>query len=147
VAALLCNPSAGTVLLTMQFRIATVRNGNPGGILTEVCAGKLDGSRPDETMRREIREETGYELRELQHVMSLFPSPGAYTERLDLYLARYQPGDKKALGGGLEEEGEDITLRELPFEDALAMIDRGEIQDAKTIILLQYAALKGVFSR
>lgn len=146
VAALLYNPQQKTVLLTAQFRIATVRNGNPSGVMTEVCAGKVDSGSAEETMRREIREETGCDVQTLRHVMTVFVSPGAYAERLDLYLAEYTQECNTGQGGGLKEEGEDITLREMPFEEAQAMIESGEICDAKTIILLQYAALKGIFT-
>lgn len=145
VAALLYNRKRRTLLLTEQFRIATVRNGNPRGIMTEVCAGKVEGGTSDDTMLREIREETGYQVASVSRVMSVFASPGAYAERLELYVAHYEHDEKTSAGGGLEEEGEDIKVREVTFDDALAMVDDGRIWDAKTVILLQYAALKRLF--
>ena len=148
VAVLLYNKSTGTVILTRQFRIATVFNGNISGMLTEVCAGMIDGAAsPDETVRREIEEETGYRLTDVTPVMRLFMTPGALTEMLHFYVAAYSPAQKKSTGGGLAEEGEHIELLELPYSEAMAMVERGEIIDAKTVILLQYAGLHGLLSR
>lgn len=141
VAVLLYNAARKTVLLARQFRIATTRNGHPSGMLLEVCAGKMEDLSADETVLKEICEETGYELKEAKHIMSVFMSPGAFTERLELYVAAYTPEQKVERGGGLAEEGEDIVVQELPFTEALAMIENGQIIDAKTILLLQYAAL------
>lgn len=144
VAVLLYNAARRTVLLIRQFRLAVVRNGNPDGLLTEVCAGKIDDLSADETIVKEIREETGYEISDVKHIMSVFPSPGSFTERLELYVAEYSPEQKAEAGGGLEEEGEDIEVMEIPLDQALAMIKDGRIRDTKTIILLQYAALNGL---
>jgi nudix-type nucleoside diphosphatase (YffH/AdpP family) len=143
-AVLLYNADKGTVLLIRQFRLATVKKGNPSGLLVEACAGKTDDLSPDETIIKEIWEETGYAVTHAEHVMSVYPSPGSFTERLELFVAAYSPEQKKGDGGGLKDEGEDIDVIEIPFKDALSMIWNGEIQDGKTIILLQYAALKGL---
>ncbi len=144
VAVLLYSKARRTVLLNRQFRIAIVCNGHPSGMLTEVCAGKIDDLPADATVLKEIREETGFVLPAVQKVLSVYMSPGAFTERLDMYIAEYSPEQKQAKGGGLKEEGEDIEVLEVPFDDALKMIGNGEIIDAKTIILLQYAALNGI---
>ena len=145
VAVLLYNKAQGTVILNRQFRIATVYNGNPGGMLTEVCAGKIEnGLSPDETVRKEIEEETGYSLKDVMPVMKLYMSPGAFTEMLHFYVAAYTPVDKKKEGGGLKEEGEQIEPEELPYGKAMEMVQRGEINDAKTVLLLQYAGLHGL---
>lgn len=147
VAVLLYNRERRTVLLIRQFRVASVRNGNPDGMTIEVCAGKVDNLPPDETILKEIWEETGYKVSEAKQIMSVYPSPGAYTERLELYTAEYRAEDKEGEGGGLKEEGEDIELLELPFDEALGLVDNGTIRDSKTIILLQYASIKSLFSK
>jgi len=145
---LLYNREHGTVLLTSQFRIATVYNGHPDGMLTETVAGKIeDGLSAEETARKELREETGYVVGELTPVTTLFMSPGSFTEKLHFFTALYTAGDKKNEGGGKAEEGEAIELQEVRFEDALSMLRRGEIVDAKTVILLQHAALEGLLDR
>lgn len=142
---LLYNKKQKTVLLTRQFRIASFLNGNTTGMLLETPAGLLEeGEQPANTMMREIKEETGYEVGEIHKVCEGYSSPGAYTELLYLYVAEYTQKDKVEAGGGLKEEGEDITLVELPFDEALAGIAKGTIRDLKTILLLQYAAWKAL---
>lgn len=78
-------------------------------------------------------------------MFDVFMSPGSVTERLHFFAAPYRPVDRTTAGGVLEEEGEDIEVVELPFDDALDMVDDGRIADAKTILLLQWAALRGPF--
>lgn len=146
VAVLLYDKARGTVLLNRQFRLVTVYNGLPDGMLTEVCAGKIEGGlSPEETVRKEIREETGYAVGEVTPVMRLYMSPGALTETLYFYVAAYTPAEKVEAGGGKADEGEAIELQEIPFSEAMEQVKRGEIVDAKTVILLQYAALQGIF--
>ena len=137
---LLHNPAAETVVLTRQFRLPTFVNGNPSGLLIETCAGLLDDEHPDAAIVRETEEETGYRLREVQKVMEAYMSPGSVTERLYFYLAEYSPTTERRGGGGIEEE--EIDVLELPFAQALAMIKTGEIQDGKTIMLLQFLRLQ-----
>ena len=132
-----------TVLLTRQFRLPVYVNGHPDGMLLETAAGLLDGDSPEDGIRREAAEETGHRVGEARHVFDVYMSPGSVTERLHFFAAPY--GTPASAGGGVAAEGEDITVVELPFTKALAMIRTGEIADAKTIMLLQWAALDGPF--
>jgi nudix-type nucleoside diphosphatase (YffH/AdpP family) len=134
-----------TVLLTRQFRYPVYVNGHPDGMLLEAAAGLLDDDSPEDAVRREVEEELGITVGEVRHVFDVFMSPGSVTERLHFYAAPYRPADRTTAGGGLAEEGEDIEVVELPFDEALRMIDDGRIADAKTIMLLQWAALRGPF--
>ncbi|HEX8326291.1 MAG TPA: GDP-mannose pyrophosphatase NudK [Hymenobacter sp.] len=137
---LLHNPAADTVVLTRQFRLPTFVNGNPTGLLIETCAGLLDNDHPDTAIIRETEEETGYRLTAVEKVMEAYMSPGSVTERLYFYLAEYSPNTERLAGGGVEEE--EIEVLELPLREALAMVATGEIQDGKTIMLLQYLRLR-----
>lgn len=140
VTALLYNKEKGTVLLTRQFRLATYLNGNSSGMLLEACAGLLEeGETPEETMIREIEEETGYAVKSVEKLFEAYSSPGVYKELVHYFLAPVTEGQKNSEGGGLAEEGEDVKLVELPFEKAIQMVAKGEIRDAKTIVLLLYA--------
>ena len=129
-----------TVLLTRQFRLPTYVNGNATGMLIETCAGLLDGDDPEGAIRRELREETGYDVSEVRKVFEAYMSPGSVTEVLYFFVAEYSRSQRTSAGGGVEEE--DIEVLEMPIERALSAIDSGEIKDAKTIMLLQYAAMK-----
>ncbi|MGC5743636.1 GDP-mannose pyrophosphatase NudK [Chryseobacterium sp. NFX27] len=141
---LLYNKISGTVILTRQFRLPTFINGNTTGMLIEACAGLLDNDNPEDCIKRETEEETGYKISKVEKVFEAYMSPGSVTEILHFFIAEYSPEMKIANGGGLEEEGENIEVLELSFNDALAMIDRGEIMDAKTIMLLQYLRIKSI---
>ncbi|MFI1585419.1 NUDIX domain-containing protein [Embleya sp. NPDC020630] len=134
-----------TVLLTRQFRLPAYVNEHPDGFLIETAAGLLDGDAPEEAIRREAAEETGHVVGTPEHVFDVYMSPGSVTERLHFFAAPYSPGTAAGLGGGIAAEGEDIDTLELPFTEALAMIRDGRIADAKTIMLLQWAALDGPF--
>jgi len=136
----------GTVLLTRQFRFPVYVNGHPDGRFVEAAAGLLDSDDPETAIRREAAEELGVRIGELEHVLDAYMSPGSVTERIHFYAAPYTPADRIADGGGLPEDGEDIEVLELPFADALEMAVDGRIADAKTIMLLQWAALRGPFS-
>lgn len=144
---LLYDREHGTVLLTRQFRYPVYVNDHPDGMLVETAAGLLDDDDPEDAIRREAAEETGHTVGELEHVFDVYMSPGSVTERLHFYAAPYGPATRTSDGGGLDEEGEDIEVVELPFAQALKMIGTGEIADAKTIMLLQWAALSGPFAR
>ncbi len=137
---LLHNPATDTVILTRQFRLPTFVNGNPTGMLIETCAGLLDNEHPDVAIIRETEEETGYRLTAVQKVMEAYMSPGSVTERLFFYLAEYSAATELHGGGGIEEE--EIDILELPLRQAIAMIATGEIQDGKTIMLLQHLRLQ-----
>jgi nudix-type nucleoside diphosphatase (YffH/AdpP family) len=134
-----------TVLLTRQFRYPVYVNGHPDGLLVEAAAGLLDDDEPEAAIRREAIEETGHEVGELTHVFDLYMSPGSVTERLHFYAAPYSAETALHAGGGLADEGEQIDLVELGIDEALAQIGSG-IVDAKTILLLQWAALSGPFA-
>lgn len=144
VAILLYNREEQTVILVRQFRLPVYVHDSGDGMLIEAAAGVLDKVSPQARIRSEAEEETGYRVRNIEKVFEAYMSPGTVTEKLHFFLGEYDPGDRGE-GGGLEEEGEDIEVLELPFREAMAMITRGEIEDAKTILLLQYAALR-VFS-
>lgn len=130
-----------TVLLIRQFRLPTLGNGLDDGLLVETPAGLLDAAAPEERIKAEVEEETGYRLDNVQHLFDAFMSPGSVTELLHFFAAEYRADQRIADGGGLHEEGEDIELLELPFDEALAMARDGRLLDGKTIMLLQYAAL------
>ncbi|MFJ1897293.1 NUDIX domain-containing protein [Streptomyces sp. NPDC088115] len=145
---LLHNTVRRTVLLTRQFRLPAYVNGHPDGMLIEAAAGLLDGDAPEEAIRREAAEETGHVIGAPEPVFTVYMSPGSVTERLHFYAAPYDPVTPVTAlndGYGVAEEGEDIATLELPFDEALAMIRSGDIADAKTIMLLQWAALDGPF--
>lgn len=139
-AILLYNLARRSVVLTRQFRYPAFVNGHDA-LMVEVPAGVLDAASPEDCIRAEAEQEAGYRVREPRKVFEAFMSPGAVTERLHFFIAEYEPGDRVGDGGGLHDEGEDIEVFELPFDAAMAMAARGEILDAKTIMLLQYAAL------
>ncbi|WP_051813494.1 NUDIX domain-containing protein [Streptomyces sp. NRRL S-340] len=136
----------GRVLLTRQFRYPAYVNGHPDGMLVEAAAGLLDADDAYTAVRRESAEELGVTLGPLAHVLDAYMSPGSVTERLHFFAAPYTPADRTGTGGGLEEDGEDIEVLELPFRQALDMTRDGRIADGKTILLLQWAALHGPFA-
>lgn len=130
-----------TVLLTRQFRFPAYVNEHIDGMLIETAAGLLDDDAPDVAIRREASEELGVTVGDLQHVFDLYMSPGSVTERVHFFAAPYVRNDQTGPGGGLQEEGEDIEVLEIPFDEALAMTSDGRIVDGKTVILLQWAAI------
>lgn len=140
---LLHNPATGNVVLTRQFRMPAFVNGHDG-MLIEAAAGLLDHASPDERIRAEVEEETGYRVRNLRKVFEAFMSPGSVTEKLYFYLGEYDASTRIGHGGGIAEEGEDLEVIEMPLSEALAAIERGEIVDGKTIMLLQHAALQAM---
>lgn len=142
-AVFLFDPVRRTVLLTRQFRMPTYINGNAEGMLTEVCAGVVEGDDPQACILREILEETGYQVPAVEKVAEVYTSPGAVTEKLFLYQAKYHPGMRKEAGGGVTHESEDIELQEWSYDQVLEALEGSAIRDAKTLILLQHAALFG----
>jgi nudix-type nucleoside diphosphatase (YffH/AdpP family) len=142
---LLYDAERRTVLLTRQFRFPVYVNGHPDGMLVETAAGLLDTDDPATAIRRETTEEVGVTVEKLEHVFDAWMSPGSVTEQLHFYAAPYTATDRNAAGGGLPDDGEDIEVVELDFDQALQQISAGQIADAKTIMLLQWAALQGPF--
>jgi nudix-type nucleoside diphosphatase (YffH/AdpP family) len=140
-AILLYAPKERTIVLTRQFRLPPHLNGD-GPMMVEVPAGMLDGEEPAVAARREAIEETGYDPQDLQFLFEAYASPGSVTEKTAYFLGHYTPGERVATGGGLASEGEDIEVFEVTLEEALGMIGRGEIVDAKSIILIQALALR-----
>ena len=138
---LLYNTIRKTVLLIKQFRLPTYLNNNETGVLIEACAGVLEEESPEACIRRETEEETGYQLTEIRKIFEAYPSPGASTEIIHFFVGEYNAEMKVGDGGGLKEEQENIEVIELPFAEAYDMIATGEIRDAKTIMLLQYAKI------
>ena len=137
---LLYNKAQGTVVLTRQFRMPTYLNGNESGMMIEACAGLLEEDNAEDCIRKETEEETGYKIKDVKKVFEAYMSPGSVTEILYCFVAEYEKDMKVNEGGGTDEE-EDIQVLEIPFEKALAQIASGEINDAKTIMLLQYAQI------
>ena len=141
---LLFNAERNTVVLIRQFRFPTFVNGNADGMLIEACAGQLDGDDPETCIRREAMEETGFQIRNPRKLFEAYMSPGSVTEKLHFFAAEYEAADRVAQGGGHEHEGEDIEVLEMTLPEALEQIKTGAIQDGKTIMLLQHAALVGL---
>lgn len=141
---LLFNAQRGTVILTRQFRFPAYVNGCADGLLIEACAGLLDGDDAESAIRREVAEETGFAVTAPRKVFEAYMSPGSVTEKLHFFVAAYDDRDRLDAGGGDAAEGEDIEVLELPLARALEMIASGQIEDGKTIMLLQHAALTGL---
>lgn len=140
-AILLYNTARKTVILTNQFRMPTYINGNPTGMLVEACAGLLDEDNPEDCIRRETEEETGFRVKEVRKIFEAYMSPGSVTEVLHFFVAEYDKTQQIHAGGGMEHEQENIEVLELDFSTALKMIETGEIKDGKTIILLYHAMI------
>ncbi len=142
-AILLYDPDRGRVLLVRQFRLAAYFAVGQEAII-EVCAGKLEGLDAAARIVMEVQEEIGYAIKTPRFLFEAFMSPGVFAEKLSFFAAAYSPADKTGAGGGLADDGEDIEVLEPTLDEALAMITRGEIIDAKTVLLLHYAKLAGL---
>ena len=104
--------------------------------LIEAPAGMIDpGEAPEATARREAFEEAGVGLGALELVATCWTSPGVVAERVHLFLAPYGASDRKAAGGGLAREHEDINVQELPLAELWRLADEGRLQDIKTLTL------------
>jgi nudix-type nucleoside diphosphatase (YffH/AdpP family) len=143
-AILLYNSIEKTVILTRQFRLPTYLNGNKSGMMIEVCAGLLDKDQPEQCIIRETEEETGYSVKTVRKVFETYMSPGAVTEILHLFVGEYDSTMKVGDGGGAGNEQENIEVLEYRFDETFALIESGEIKDAKTIMLLQYAKINNL---
>ncbi|POY39004.1 GDP-mannose pyrophosphatase NudK [Solitalea longa] len=141
---LLYNKAQRTIILTRQFRLPTFVNGNESGMLIEACAGLLDKDNPEDCIRRETEEETGYKVTDVRKVFEAYMSPGSVTEILYFFIAEYTKEMKVSEGGGVEHEEENIEVLEIDINEGMKMIERGDIKDAKTIMLLQYVKLNNV---
>ena len=142
-ALLLYNREKQTIILTKQFRMPAYINTPEDGFVTEVCAGMLDNDSPEKAVIREAEEETGYRVTEVQKVFECYTSPGTLSELAHLYIGEYDDSMKVNAGGGTDAD-EDIEVLETSFKAALEMVKTGEIKDAKTIMLIQYAQLQGL---
>ena len=132
------------MILTRQFRLPTFINGNSTGMLIEGCAGLLDKDNPEDCIRRETEEETGYKVSEVRKIFEAYMSPGSVTEILYFFIAEYSKSMKVNEGGGVDHEEENIEVLEITFADAMRMVESGEIKDAKTIMLIQYLRLHNI---
>jgi GDP-mannose pyrophosphatase NudK len=141
---LLYNKEQKSVILTRQFRLPTFVNGNESGMLIETCAGLLDKDNPEDCIKRETEEETGYKVSEVRKIFEAYMSPGSVTEIIHFFVAEYSKDMKVSEGGGAEHEEENIEVLEFKIEEALKMIETGEIKDGKTIMLLQYVKLHNI---
>lgn len=138
---LLYNREKNSVVLTRQFRIATWVNGNADGMLIEACAGLLDHDSPEDCIRKEAIEETGYVVGEVQKLFELYMSPGGVTEIVHFFAAEYSDALRENKGGGVDDE--DIDVLEITFPDAWERVKDGRIRDGKTVTLLQHALIAG----
>jgi nudix-type nucleoside diphosphatase (YffH/AdpP family) len=141
---LLYDRTRGTIVLTRQFRLPAFLNGGEESLI-ETCAGVIENDDALDTILRETREETGFVIGKAKRILECYMSPGSVTEKIIFFIAPYQADDRKENGGGMAEEGEFVEMLEIPFTEALNMLGRGEIKDAKTIILLQYAQIERLF--
>ena len=141
---LLYNTDFKTVILTRQFRLPSFINGNDSGLLIESCAGLLDKDNPEDCIRRETEEETGYKISTIKKIFEAYMSPGSVTEILYFFIAEYSSNMKVNEGGGVVHEQEDIEVLEIKFDKAFHMIETGEIRDGKTIMLLQHLRLGNI---
>ncbi|XMO86081.1 NUDIX domain-containing protein [Algibacter sp. AS12] len=143
---LLYNKAKQTVILTKQFRMPTYLNDNKDGFLVEIAAGMLDKDNPEACIIRETEEEVGYRLKSVKKVYEAYSSPGVMTEKMHFFIGEYTDDMKVNEGGGVDTEHEDIEVLEMPFENAVKMLNNGEIVDTRTIVLLQYAIIHNLVS-
>lgn len=135
------DPERKTVLLSRQLRLPVFLQDCLEDVI-EACAGKLEGESAEVRIKKEVEEELGYRIAEIERLFELYVSPGTIMEKITFFTCAYSPSHKVSAGGGLAEEGEDIEVIERTLEQAMAMIDAGEIIDAKTVILIQVLELR-----
>ncbi len=143
---LLYNKSNKNIILTRQFRMPTYLNDNETGMMIEACAGLLDKDNAEDCIKRETEEETGYQVTDVRKIFEVYMSPGSVTEIVHFFVGEYTNDMKISDGGGIDSEQENIEVIEISFEKAYQMIATGEIKDAKTIMLLQYAKINNLIS-
>jgi GDP-mannose pyrophosphatase NudK len=130
-----------TVLLTRQLRLPIFLQDGEENVL-EACAGKLDGATAEERIRKEIKEELGYRIVEVERLFELYVSPASIMEKTFFFTCSYSPAQRVSGGGGLKEEGEDIEVVEMTLENAAKMVATSQIIDAKTVVLIQYLSAR-----
>lgn len=138
-AVLMYNPENKKIILIKQFRLAVMLNSDTDGFILECPAGMLDKMHPEATIVKEIKEETGYEVKDVTKIYEAFATPGAHKEKIHFYVAQYQQDMLIHQGGGEDSEQEDIEVIEFDYADISGLLKTGKIIDAKTIILLQWA--------
>ena len=143
-AILLYNKEKKSVIMTRQFRFPTYINENPSGMMIEVPAGLLDGDNPHACIIKEVLEETGYQIEKAEKIYEAYMTPGSVTEKLYFFVGEYNDKMKVGEGGGVDGETENIEVLEFSFDESLKMVKSGEISDAKTIMLLQYAQINNL---
>jgi len=138
---LLYNTTKKTVILVKQFRMPSFLNDRKDGFLIEIPAGILDEDNPEQCIIRETEEETGIRLKSVKKIYEGYSSPGVLTEKMHFFTGEYTDDMKVSMGGGLASESEDIEVLEVPFKEAIEMLENGNIIDTRTIVLLQYAQI------
>jgi GDP-mannose pyrophosphatase NudK len=138
---LLYNTTKKTVVLVKQFRMPSFLNDKKDGFLIEIPAGILDEDNPEQCILRETEEETGIRLKSVKKIYEGYSSPGVLTEKMHFFTGEYTDDMKVSVGGGLASESEDIEVLEVPFKEAIEMLENGNIIDTRTIVLLQYAQI------
>ncbi|WP_350333253.1 NUDIX hydrolase [Coralliovum pocilloporae] len=133
----------GTVLVIRQVRVPVLFEGDGSWIL-ETCAGMIEADDVDRTaaVRREALEELGYRISNPEEIGRVFLTPGCVSERIGLFLADYTPDDRETGGGGVDAEGEDVEVIEMPFADLARLAKEGRIQDASLLMLTQAVMLR-----
>ena len=142
----LYNPVKKTVILTRQFRLASHIEGHVDGRIIECCAGMLDENDPESTIKKEILEETGYQVESVNYLFSAYATPGAHTEKIAFFTAEHDNSDKVSDGGGLASEHEDIEVLEYSFQEILNLYHNNQLEDSKTIIMVQHAIISGILN-
>jgi nudix-type nucleoside diphosphatase (YffH/AdpP family) len=137
VAALIFNPDSGSVLLVEQFKYPTYDDG-PGWIIETVAGIAEPGETAEAAIRREVLEEVGYEVERLEPIAEFYVTPGGSSERILLYYAEVTDAGKVADGGGVASEDEDIRTVELSLADVERLLATGGLQDAKTLVGVQW---------
>ena len=150
---LLYDPDLDAVILVRQFRFpvysslnrdARSGEGAKQAWMLEIVAGVHDeGLAVRKVARKELLEEAGYRVEvELEPIFSIYASPGGTSERIHLFLGQVKADSPTASGGGVASEGEDTQVLVLPLMEAMEMVAKGEITDAKTVVALQHLALR-----
>src|SRR5665647_5682 len=138
-AILLYNKEHKTVILTRQFRLPSFVNGNSSGMLIEACAGLLDNDNPEDCIKRETEEETGFKISTVRKIFEAYMSPGSVTEILHFFVVEYTQSMKVNDGGGIEHEQEDIEVLEMKLDQAMQMLSLIHISEPTRRTPISYA--------